>query len=210
MPDEFDKEFWEGHYRGHPGAHDGGGPNPSLVTEAGNLPPGRALDAGCGHGADALWLASCGWQVTAVDVSPTALAYARDRAGSYGDDVASRIDWAEVELEAWLPPEACFDLVTSHYVHVPAGDRETFVRRLAAAVAPGGSLLVVGHDASGLHEGAHGSAPEAYVTAEEVAGLLDPAAWNVGVAETRTRMITGPHGHEVTLRDAVLRARRHP
>lgn len=155
MPDEFDKEFWEGHYRGHPGAHDGGGPNPSLVTEAGNLPPGRALDAGCGHGADALWLASRGWQVTAVDVSPTALAYARDRARSYGDDVASRIDWAEVELAAWLPPEA-------------------------------------------------------YVTAEEVAGLLDPAAWHVGVAETRTRMITGPHGHEVTLRDAVLRARRHP
>lgn len=208
MSDEFDREFWEGHYRGHPGAHDGG-PNPSLVTEAGDLAPGRALDAGCGHGADALWLASRGWWVTAVDVSPTALAHARDRAASHGDDVASRIDWVEAELAAWSPPEECFDLVTSHYVHVPAADRDAFVRRLAAAVAPGGSLLVVGHDASGLHEGAHGSAPEAYVTAEEVAALLDPAAWNVGVAETRTRTVTGPHDHEVTLRDAVLRARRH-
>jgi len=209
VPDEFDKEFWEGHYRGHPGAHDGGGPNPSLVTEAGNLPPGRALDAGCGHGADALWLASRGWQVTAVDVAHRAgVRLGPRRVIRRRRREPDRL--GRVELAAWLPPEACFDLVTSHYVHVPAGDRETFVRRLAAAVAPGGSLLVVGHDASGLHEGAHGSAPEAYVTAEEIAGLLDPAAWNVGAAETRTRMITGPHGHEVTLRDAVLRARRHP
>jgi len=209
VSDEFDKEFWEGHYREHPGAHHGGSPNPSLVTEAGALAPGRALDAGCGHGADAVWLASRGWRVTAVDVSPTGLAHARDGAGT-DVDVASRIDWVEADLASWSPPEEYFDLVTSHYVHVPASDREAFVRRLAAAVAPGGSLLVVGHDASGLHEGAHGSAPEAYVTAEEVESLLDPAAWDVGVAETRTRTVTGPDGDEVTLRDAVLRARRGP
>ena len=209
MSDEFDKEFWEGHYRGHRGARHGGSPNPSLVTEAGDLAAGRALDAGCGHGADALWLASRGWRVTGVDVSPTALSDAQDRAASYGGDVASRIDWVEADLASWSPPEECFDLVTSHYVHVPAADREAFVRRLAAAVALGGSLLVVGHDASGLHEGAHGSAPEAYVRADEVAALLDPAAWNVGVAETRTRTATGPHGRGVVLRDAVLRARRH-
>ena len=208
MSDEFDKEFWEGHYRGHAGAGHDGSPNPSLVTEVGDLAPGRALDAGCGHGADALWLADRGWRVTAVDVSSTALADARDRAASHVDDLGSRIDWVEADLASWSPPEQHFDLVTSHYVHVPAADRVAFFRRLAAAVAPGGSLLVVGHDASGLHEGAHGSAPEAYVTADEVAALLDPAAWNVGVAETRTRTVTGGHGHEMILRDAVLRARR--
>ncbi len=62
MPDEFDKDFWECRYRAHSGGHDGGGPNPTLVTEAGELAPGLALDAGCGHGADATWLASRGWQ----------------------------------------------------------------------------------------------------------------------------------------------------
>ena len=206
----FDKELWEGHYRGHAGAGHGSSPNPSLVTEAGDLAPGRAMDAGCGHGADALWLASRGWRVTAIDVSSTVLSDARDRAASYGDEVASRIDWVEADLASWSPPEQRFDLVTSHYVHVPADDREAFVRRLAAAVAPGGSLLVVGHDASGLHEGTHGSAPEAYITADEVAALLDPAAWNVGIAETRIRTVTGAGSHEMTLRDAVLRARRRP
>lgn len=210
MPDEFDTEFWEGHYRADAGTHHGGEPNPSLVTEAGDLAPGRALDAGCGHGADALWLAERGWRVTAVDVSPTALDDARDRAGSYGDDVASWIDWVEADLAAWSAPVECFDLVTSHYVHVPAAAREAFVRRLTAAVAPGGTLLVVGHDASGLHEGAHGSAPEAYVTAEEVVALLDPDRWDIAVADARPRQATGRDGQEITIRDAVLRARRHP
>ncbi len=210
MSDEFGKEFWEGHYRGHRGDHHGGGPNPWLVTEAGDLAPGRALDAGCGHGADALWLAAHGWRVVAVDVAPTALSDARNRAKAHGDDVAGRIDWVEADLASWSPPEGCFDLVTSHYVHVPAAAREAFVGRLAAAVSMGGTLLVVGHDASGLREGAHGSAPEAYVRADEVAALLQPVAWQVDVAETRTRTVTGPEGHVETLRDAVLRARRQP
>ncbi len=209
MSDEFDKEFWESHYRDHAAACQAR-PNPHLAAEVGDLSPGTALDAGCGEGADAIWLASRDWQVTAVDLSPTALHRARERAESHGGDVSTRIDWVEADLAAWSPPEERFDLVTSHYVHVPAALRVAFVRRLVAAVAPGGSLLVVGHDTSGLHEGAHGSAPEAYITAEEVGALLDAAAWNVGVAETRSRTVTGHHGHEVTLRDTVLRARRHP
>ena len=208
VSDAFGKEFWEDHYREQAVAHHGGDPNPSLVAEVASLAPGRALDAGCGHGADAIWLASSGWRVTAVDVSPTALAHARERAAAHSDDVASRIDWVEADLAAWSPPEDAFDLVTSHYVHVPAAAREGFTRRLAAAVMPGGSLLVVGHDASGLHEGAHGSSPEAYVTAEDIAALLHPAAWDVDIAEMRTRTVMGPHAHEITLRDAVLRARR--
>lgn len=209
MPDEFDSEFWEGHHRGHREAHHAGNPNDSLVAEARDLAPGRALDAGCGGGADALWLAARGWQVTAVDISPTALSDARERAASHGDDVASRIDWVQGDLASWLPPEGGFNLVTSHYVHVPASDREEFVCRLAAAVAPGGTLLIVGHDVSGLSEGTHGSAPEAYLSAREAAALLDPAVWTVDVAATRTHRGAGHDGDEVTLRDAVLRARRH-
>lgn len=205
MSNEFDREFWEGHYREQGGGH-GNSPNPSLVDEIGDLAPGRALDAGSGHGADALWLASQGWHVTAVDISPTALAGAQHRATSQGTDIDGRIDWVEADLASWSPPEGSFELVTSHYVHVPAAGWPAFVRRLASAVAPGGSLLIVGHDVSGF--GAHGSAAEAYVTVEEIAALLDPADWDVEVAETRTRTVSGAHSHEATLRDAILRARK--
>lgn len=206
--DGFDKEFWEDHYLRNAGSHHGGGPNPSLVTEAGDLEAGRALDAGCGHGGDAHWLAERGWQVTAVDVSATALAHARNVGASDGDGVEGRISWVEADLGSWSPPEESFDLVTSHYVHVPATARETFVRGLAAAVAPGGTLLVVGHDASGLDEGVHGSDPEAYMTAEDVAALLDPDTWDIAVAAVRLRQVGQGDGRQVTIRDAVLRARK--
>jgi 2-polyprenyl-3-methyl-5-hydroxy-6-metoxy-1,4-benzoquinol methylase len=78
-------------------------PNAQLVSEVGDLRPGRALDAGCGHGSDALWLAARGWQVTAVDFSATALAYARSTAETWGPDVAERIDWVEADLGSWTP-----------------------------------------------------------------------------------------------------------
>lgn len=71
MSEEFGKTFWEERYRGRTTAHVSP-PNPQLVTEAGDLTPGTALDAGCGEGADAIWLASRGWQVTAVDIATTA------------------------------------------------------------------------------------------------------------------------------------------
>jgi SAM-dependent methyltransferase len=207
MADEFDRAFWEGHYREHRGAHHRD-PSPSLVAEASGLAPGRALDAGCGQGADTVWLASRGWQVTAVDISPTALSDARERAAAHGDDVANRIVWVQADLASWSPPEGSFDLVTSHYVHVPATSRNAFVCRLAESVVPGGTLLFVSHDASGLQEGTHGTAPEAYARAADVAALLEPADWSVEVAETRTRTVPGTPAHEMTLRDAVLRARR--
>lgn len=210
MADEFDKAYWEGHYRGqHAPPHDQP-PNQTLVDTAGALAPGRALDAGCGHGADARWLAAHGWRVTAVDVSATVLAAARDRGATLGTDTAARITWIEADVATWSPPEERFDLVTSHFVHVPAALGATFVRQLAAAVAPGGVLLFVGHDAAGVHEGVHTDAAEAYVTVAEVAAQLDPAQWQIDVAETRSHTTGGRHQHQPVRRDAVLRARRAP
>nr|WP_283137043.1 class I SAM-dependent methyltransferase [Rhizohabitans arisaemae] len=208
-PEEFGKEYWEERHRGHLAGH-GGGPNTQLVAEAADLTPGTALDAGCGRGADAVWLASRGWRVTAVDISGTALRHAREHAETLGPEVASRIDWVEADLAEWTPPENRFDLVSTHYVH-PATSRAALFARLAAAVAPGGTLLVVGHHPSDPHAGgAHGPAPETCFTAEEVAAGLDPGRWDVAVAEARTRSVLGPHGHETTLHDAVLRSRKRP
>lgn len=208
VSEAFDKEFWEERYRGHIAAC-GRRPNPQLVAEAADLPPGTALDAGCGEGADALWLASRGWRVTAVDIATTALRRAREHAETVGGDVTSRIDWVQADLTSWAPTEEHFDLVSAHYVH-PATSRDELVRRLGAAVAPGGTLLIVGHHPSDQTTGSHAAAPEVHFTAEEITAGLDPDRWDIAVAEARSRSATDPDGHEITIRDAVLRARKRP
>nr|WP_239029223.1 class I SAM-dependent methyltransferase [Pseudonocardia acidicola] len=184
------------------------GPNPHLVAEAADLAPGRALDAGCGNGAEAVWLAERGWHVTAVDIATTALCRARKYAEEAG--VANRIDWVEADLTDWTPPEDHFELVTTHYVH-PAASHGALFDRLAAWVAPGGTLLVVGHRATD-ERAVHGHAPphEATFTAEDSAAGLDRDQWDIAAAEARTRTVTGSDGQEMTLHDAVLRARKRP
>jgi SAM-dependent methyltransferase len=201
---EFDGAFWEQRYREH-AAPEGRGPNPWLVRETADLPVGAALDAGCGEGADAIWLASRGWQVTGVDVSPTALRRARRRAASLGPHIAGRVDWVTADLTAWTPAPEHFDLVCAHYVH-PATSRGALLDRLAAAVAPGGTLLVVDHHAT--DEG--GSVPHVRVSATDLAAGLDPERWDVAVAETRTRPVLPAEHHEHVRTDAVLRARKRP
>src|SRR5690349_18114525 len=119
-------------------------PNAHLLAEAARLQPGRALDAGCGHGAETLWLAAGGWEVTAVDFSASALAHARSTAEALGAGVAERIRWVEGDLGVWMPPRDQFDLVVCLYVHI-AGSVEEMVRRMASGVAPGGRLFMVGH-----------------------------------------------------------------
>ena len=209
MSEEFGKAFWEDRYRGHTGVCSRR-PNPQLVTEAEDLVPGTALDAGCGEGADAIWLASRGWRITAVDFATTALRRAREHAETLGAGITSRIDWVQADLTSWTPTEEHFDLVSTHYVH-PAASREALFRRLAASVAPGGTLLIVGHHPSDLQTtNSHTCAPEVYLTAEEVAASLDPDRWDIAVAEARPRSATAPDGHEITIRDAVLRARKRP
>lgn len=199
---EFGPAYWEERYRAAPA---GAGAEASLYLRetAGDLPPGTALDAGCGEGADTVWLAARGWRVTAADVSPTALDRARGRAARVlGPEAARRIAWVRADLTDWTPPAGGFALVTSHYVHAPGGTA-ALVRRLAAAVAPGGTLLVVGHH----HTEPHGSLPHARVTTADLAASLGPAGgWEVTTG-TRTRTVTARGGRTI-LRDAVLTGRR--
>ncbi|NLU70601.1 class I SAM-dependent methyltransferase [Streptomyces sp. HNM0574] len=211
---EFDRTWWDAHYqdRHHHGPHGHtlhtAEPSPYLTARAGELAPGTALDAGCGEGADAVWLAARGWRVTAVDLADAALGRARDRARNAGEETAARIDWQCADLTAWTPPRRGFDLVTTHYVHA-AESREVLFGRLAEAVAPGGSLLVVGHHpADPEGDGGHASLPGVRFTAEEAAAVLDPERWDILAAESPTRTVTRPDGQTVTMRDSVLHARR--
>jgi thioredoxin reductase/SAM-dependent methyltransferase len=201
----FEADAWEERYRAH-GSVWSGQPNAQLVAEAAGLVPGRALDAGCGEGADAVWLAGRGWRVTAVDLSGTAIERAAEHAAAAG--VADRIEWLQADLRARPPARGAYDLVTAHFLHLPGEVRRELFARLAEAVAPGGTLLIVGHHPSDLWTTARRlHVPDAMFTAEEVAAGLAPEGWDV-VADARPRPARDPDGNEVTTRDAVLVARR--
>jgi SAM-dependent methyltransferase len=205
----FDEQSWEERYRARAAVWSGQ-PNPQLVAETAGLAPGTALDAGSGEGADTIWLASRGWQVTAVDFAATALQRGAAHAEAQGADVAGRIRWAHADLTTWAPAERQFDLVSAQFMHLPAAARQDLFARLAAGVAPGGTLLVVGHHPSDLQTTMpRPPMPELFFTAEEVGDSLPPGQWEVLVAEARPRRASDPEGREVTIHDAVLRARRH-
>jgi SAM-dependent methyltransferase len=200
----FDRAFWEKRWsralREHGDVVMKRPPNIHLAEAVGNLPPGVALDAGCGHGSDTLWLAARGWQVTAVDFSETALAHARSTAEAIGADVAERVDWVEGDLATWAPQAGHYDLVACLYVHVAGSVRE-MVRRLAAGVAPGGTLLLVGHRPVDPATGAPTrAAGPVQISVDTAVAALDPGRWEIVVAEDRPRQAAG------TGVDAVVRA----
>lgn len=168
-------------------------------------PRGAALDAGCGTGADAVWLARQGWDVTAVDISPTAVQHARTVAAPE-PEVTTRICWLAADLTVWQPPRR-YDLVVSLYVHpaVPFGD---FVARLGAAVAPGGTLLVIGHDRADSHSAAQAPST-ASIDSTTVVRALGPGGWDLAVAEIRTQQAVHGSTH-LGMADLVVGARRSP
>jgi uncharacterized protein (DUF952 family) len=207
---EFDQPYWDEHYeRGGAAAGHLLPPNPYLVEEVGDLPPGAALEAGCGEGAEAIWLGRAGWRVTAVDIAAAPLARASERAAAEGVD--DRVEWVRADLGSWEPRQT-YDLVTTHYAH-PSMPQLDFYDRLAAWVAPGGSLLVVGHLESGHghgHGAQHDHQPpaEASVTAARITERLDPALWDVVTAGEHTRTLGGTGGGHGILQDVVVRAVR--
>ncbi|MFC5931394.1 class I SAM-dependent methyltransferase [Cryobacterium melibiosiphilum] len=197
--------FWENRYSAA-GQSWSGRPNAALEREAAGLTPGTALDLGCGEGGDVLWLARGGWRVTGVDISPSALAL-----GAASGGVSGSIRWLQADLATWQPDET-YDLVTAHFLHSPVQlPREVILRRAAAAVAPGGLLLIVGHAgvppwAEHAHEHDTASLP----TPEEVLAALDlpTEEWTVVTCAEVERLATAPDGTQVTLADSVLSMRR--
>ena len=196
------EQLWEKTLREHADKVAQRPPNARLIAAVESLQPGRALDAGCGHGAETLWLAGHGWDVTALDFSASALAHARSTAESLGPDIAARIEWLEGDLAVWTPPPERFDLVVCLYVHI-ADSEAQMVRRMASGVAPGGALFLVGHrpidPATGKPTAAAG---QVQVSVEGAVAALDSNGWELAVAEERPRTIAG------TGVDAVIFARR--
>ena len=199
------RETWDEHYSAKPQVWSGR-VNTRLADVAAQLTPGRALDLGCGEGADAVWLAEHGWTVVAADVSAVALERARSAAKAR--EVDGRIDFVCTDFEADLPGGP-FALVSAQFLHSTLEmDRPAILRRAADAVTRGGSLLIVDHAAAPpwatrMH---HHDFP----TAEQVVnGLrLDPAAWEQVLVESVERAARGPDGVAANLLDNVIWLRK--
>lgn len=200
-------------------------PNPHLIGETEGLAPGTALDAGCGAGAEAIWLAARGWKVTAADIASAALDRAAARAVAAG---VGGVAWVQADLSVW-EPDTSYDLVTTHYAHPSIPQLELY-DRISSWVAPGGTLLIVGH----LHHGPSGTGSDGHghgaghghddqhqrgkehagnhppaaasATAAAITERLDPTRWDVETAREVHRNLSSPGGQQVTLHDVVVRA----
>ncbi|MGY4971081.1 class I SAM-dependent methyltransferase [Streptomyces nigrescens] len=199
-----DQEFWDARYAESDRIWSGR-PNAALVREAGDLTPGRALDLGCGEGADALWLAERGWEVTAVDISRVALDRAAGHAAATA--VADRITWQHCDLGTAFPA-GTFDLVTAQFLHSHSDmPREDILRKAAGAVAPGGVLLIVGHAGIPAWE------PDSEVplpTPDEVVGALGlpDGQWDLLRCEEHPSFRTGHDGKPDPRTDNTVKLRR--
>jgi SAM-dependent methyltransferase len=203
-PDTTFAEQWDARYREHGAAMWSGRPNGRLVAEVTGLAPGRALDVGCGEGADAIWLAQRGWSVTAVDISTVAVDRARQLAGDDGVVV----EWISGDALALDLPARSYDLVSLQYPALPRWAGDDAVRRLLDTVSPGGVLLAVYHDLDDRHREhmkAGGHDPDDFVGLDDLERMLgDEFAVELRASGPRLDPPPGtPH-----VADLVLRARR--
>jgi SAM-dependent methyltransferase len=178
-------------------------PNRFVEAELADLPPGRVLDLASGEGRNALWLAARGWRATAVDFSAVAIDKGRALAAAQHLD----IEWVVADVvHGYRPEPESFDVVLLAYLHLPPDEIATVLRTAAAAVAPGGTLLVIGHDLTNLTDGVGGPPdPERLHTPELITGYLD--GWYLDRAERARRPVATDSGTRDAI-DTVVRARK--
>jgi len=195
---------WDARYSEHDGARWSGRPNGRLVAEVAGLTPGRALDVGCGEGADAIWLARSGWTVTAIDISDVAVTRAREAAERAG----AVVEWVCGDALRTPFPAGSFDLVSMQYPALPKAVGEAAVRALLGTVRPGGLLLAVYHDLDDEHREhmkSQGTDPADYVDVDDLGRLLD-GAFTIELHAVEPRIDPPPDNPHIA--DVVLRARR--
>ncbi|MDH5373628.1 MAG: class I SAM-dependent methyltransferase [Acidimicrobiia bacterium] len=176
--------------------------NRFVVQEVGGLTPGTALDLAAGEGRNAVWLAREGWTVTAVDFSAVALGRASDLAAREGVTITT----VEADLRSYVPPVGVFDLVVLAYLHLPPDTFRDVLAGAANALAPGGTLVIVGHDLTNIEHGYGGpQSPEVLYTPEDLIASLGPL--DIVKAEKVDRPYISEEG-EFTAIDALVVAQK--
>lgn len=192
---------WDRRYSG-PDLVWGAGPNRFVAAEAAPLPAGRALDLGTGEGRNAIWLAERGWHVTAVDFSAAGLA----RAARLAAERRVGVDWVQADLMDHRPAPGGYDLVLIAYVHLPPAGLAHLLHAAASAVAPGGTLLVIGHDHDNIARGYGGPQnPDVLYATETITAEL--GGLRIRRAEQVTRPVQAPDGERTAI-DTLVRAER--
>jgi SAM-dependent methyltransferase len=194
---------WNARYSEPIGALWSGRPNGRLVVEVAGLTPGRALDVGCGEGADAIWLARNGWTVTAIDVSEVAVGRARAAA----ELVGATVEWICGDALRTAFPAGSFDLMSMQYSALPKAAGEAAMGALLDTVRPGGLLLAVYHELDDEHREhmkSRGFDPADYVDADDLGQLLDSDFTVERAVEPRI----DPPPDNPHIADIILRARR--
>ena len=176
--------------------------NHFVVQETSGLVPGKALDLAAGEGRNAVWLAKQGWDVTAVDFSGVALARASDLAAH--ENVSIRT--VEADLHEYLPEVGAFDLVVLAYLHFSSSLISELISRAVSALAPSGTIVIVGHDLSNLEHG-HGGPQVADVLYTPESLVADLGWLDIVKAEKVERPFESEEG-SFTAIDALVVARR--
>jgi 2-polyprenyl-3-methyl-5-hydroxy-6-metoxy-1,4-benzoquinol methylase len=183
----------------------------SVISEiASTLTPGTALDLGCGEGGDAVWLAEQGWQVTGVDISPTAVKRGTEAAKERGI-TSPKLNLIAADLGEWHP-DGQFDLVTCSFLHSFGSEfnRDKILAAATGFVAPGGHMLITAHAAPLPWMNPEMAAAHEFpspVSELQVLGV-DEKDWQILIAETRTREATGPDGTSGVVTDSVVLLKR--
>ncbi|MEV4482975.1 class I SAM-dependent methyltransferase [Micromonospora coxensis] len=189
-----DSTEWDARYAAAPELVWTAEPNRFVVEATADLPPGDALDLAAGEGRNAVWLAGRGWRVTAVDFSPVAVDRGRDLAARRGVPVR----WRVGDVTTDLPEPDRYDLVVVAYLHLPPAQRTVALAGARAALRPGGTIVVVGHDRANLDGGVGGPRdPEILLTPEAVVDGLD------GLRVRRAETVRRPVIVDGTTRDAL-------
>ncbi|GAA2748700.1 class I SAM-dependent methyltransferase [Kitasatospora cinereorecta] len=184
-------------------------PNRWVAAETADLPPGRALDLAAGEGRNSLWLAARGWRVTAVDFAAVAIDRARRLAAQLPADVSARVDLVRADLLDYRPEEGGYDLVVIAYLQLPGAAMGAVLRTAAGALAPGGTLLLVGHDATNLTDGTGGPQDPAVLhTPDGVLAHLDGLGLATDRAERVRRPVARPDGTTADAIDTLVRVHR--
>lgn len=181
------------------------GPNQFVEAACAGLKPGRAVDLAAGEGRNALWLASRGWQVKAVDFSQVALdkgaEIERRRTEALGVsraadvDPRTAVDWECGDATSWRGTG--YDLAVLAYLQLPALQLAAATRNSFDALVPGGTFLLVAHDASNLTEGTGGPQDPALLpTADQVLSDLAGRDFEVIRAGVLDRMVGHPAAAE--------------
>ena len=179
------------------------GPNQFVERALADLPPGRAVDLAAGEGRNAVWLASRGWDVTAVDFSQVALARGRETA----PDAA--VTWVCADVLGWQPGPEPYDLAVLAYLQLVESERRRAVLTAFGCLRPGGTFFLVAHDTSNLTEGTGGPQdPSVLMTADDVLADLGDASYDVVEAARVARPVPAPDGIEHTAYDALVRVVR--